>query len=143
MQVVTSSNARQQQVIKAVSDIEPGRQRAAVVIRKATGASAIDDLLAAAGKALGRGESGSSLQKTATALRLFLDEPRLLFVGANDIAHQQVIGAIVAEFGSAPRRRPHAVENALVGSDQPYKLQRRFLAVPPWSRQQGRFRAIG
>src|SRR5258706_9134102 len=97
MQVVTSSNARQQQTIKAVSDTEPGRQRAAVVIRTATGASALDDLAAARDKAAGQGESGSSLQETAAALRLLVYEPRLLFVGANDIAHQQVIGAVVAE----------------------------------------------
>ena len=56
-------------------------------------------------------------------LQVLLDKPRLPLVGAYHIADKEVMGAVVAERASTPRRRPHAAENALVGVDQFFKRQ--------------------
>src|SRR6266436_3049995 len=74
---------------------------------------------------------------------MLLDKPRLLLVGANHLAHQEVIGTVVAERGSTPRRHSHAVQNALVSIDQPYKLQQWLLAVPRRAHERRRFRDVG
>src|SRR5207244_3378989 len=52
------------------------------------------------------------------------DKPHLQFVAADDVADEQVIGAIVAAFGRASRHRPGFFQDDLVCVQQARDLHR-------------------
>src|ERR1700674_196162 len=75
--------------------------------------------------------------------RLLADEPRLLLVGADHLAHQEVVGAVVALLSGASRRRANGIEHALVRVDEVRKLPRRLLALARRTRDHRFIRYFG
>src|SRR5436190_147597 len=60
---------------------------------------------------------------------LLPDEPRLLLVGRNDLARDQIERAVVVQFLGAARRLARLTQNQLVGSGQPQELPRWILGL--------------
>src|SRR5215510_5084072 len=50
--------------------------------------------------------------------QMFTEEPDLQFVGADYIAHHQVICAVITQFGSTSRQWPRLLNDDLVSVDQ-------------------------
>jgi len=53
---------------------------------------------------------------------MLTDEPGLQLVGADDLAHEEIVGAVVARLGRLTRHRPALLENDLVGVQQSPEL---------------------
>ena len=70
-------------------------------------------------------------------------EPDLHFVGADQLADNQVGSAVVAGIIGLAGRLMGLFENGLVGLQQPRDLHGRFLATAGRTRQASRFRNVG
>src|SRR6516164_7678845 len=70
------------------------------------------------------------------------DEPDVHLVGADDAAHEQVVGAVVTCLGCAAREGARLAQHELVGAQQPRQLDRHVLAAARCARDAGRFRDV-
>src|SRR5262249_27733164 len=69
--------------------------------------------------------------------QVLTDEPALQLVGADQLAHDQIVGAIIARFGGSTRQRPRFPEYELMRLNEAPQLRRHALAAARCARNAG------
>ena len=69
-------------------------------------------------------------------------EPDLQLIAANHVAHQQIVGSVVADFGSFPRHRARFFQDEFVRFEEPRNLHGHFFPAARRARNDRRLRDI-
>ena len=59
---------------------------------------------------------------------MLADEPALSFIGTDDLAHEQVVGTVIAALRRLPRKRPRLNQDEFMGIEQMQQFLLRSLS---------------